>query len=202
MIVLDTNVLYAYYMDFSSRRMDGRLVRVHRRNRDAVVDAVDRAIGTGRIKIPNTVASEMLGGVEKTFRPAAKSAGAAAEPDDSIIEGVRARLKILYNRFGTPNYRWYLAKVDRMYADIWNDPRMANLVARWRRVKEGRGKAAGRPSLGTHLADFLILSTAAALVAQGHSVRLPTNGHGFVAFADVILERLGVVVVDCGTLRR
>lgn len=202
MIVPDTNALYAYYMGFSARRRDGRLVPVRRRNRDAVVAEVDGAIEVGSLKIPGMAAVEMLNGLEKTFRSAAKSAGAAAEPDDGIIEGVRERFSLLYDRFGVPDYRWYLEKVDRMYADIWSDPRLAHLVARWRRIKERRGKAAGRPSLETHQADFLILSTAAALAAQGHSVRLLTYDHDFVAFADVILERFGVVVVDCSSLRR
>ena len=202
MIVFDTNALYAYCMDFSSRRRDGRLVQVQRRNRDAVVAEVDGAIETGSLKVLDIVAAELLNGLEKTFRAAAKSAGAAAEPDVKIVEAVRARFEILNKRFGTPNHKRYLAEIDRMYADIWSDPRLAHLVARWRRIKEKRGKAAVRPSLETHLADFLILSTAAALAAQGHSVRLLTYDHDLVAFAGVILERFGVVVVDCNSLRR
>ena len=202
MIVLDTNALYAYYMDFSAKRRDGRLVRVQRRNRDAVVAEVDGAIEAGSLKIPGIAAFEMLNGLEKTFRSAAKSAGAAANPGVKIAGGVRARFEILNKRFGIPSDKWYLAEIDRMYADIWSDPRLADLVDWWRCIKERRGKVAGRPSLETHRADFLILSTAAALAAQGHSVRLLTYDHDFVAFADVILERFGVVVVDCSSLRR
>lgn len=202
MIVFDTNALYAYYMDFSARRLDGRLVQVQRRNRDAVVAEVDGAIRARIIKIPGIVAVELLGGLEKTFRAAAKSAGAAADPDVKIVEAVRARFEILNKRFGIPSDKRYLVEIDRMYADIWSDPRLAHLVALWRRIKERHGKAAVRPSLETHLADFLILSTAAALAAQGHSVRLLTYDHDLVAFADVILERFGVVVVDCNSLRQ
>ena len=68
MIVLDTNALYAYYMDFSARRRDGRLVRVRRRNRDEVVAEVDGAIKTRRLRIPGIAAVEVRGGLEKSFR--------------------------------------------------------------------------------------------------------------------------------------
>ena len=40
-IVFDTNVWYAYHMDFEVAGRDGRPVRVRRRNGDAVVAKVD-----------------------------------------------------------------------------------------------------------------------------------------------------------------
>ena len=66
-------------------------------------------------------------------------------------------------------------EIDRMYAHIWRDPRMAGAVALWRRVKERHGRGgAGRPSRGTHEADIVMLSTAAGLAARGEAVELLT----------------------------
>ena len=87
-----------------------------------------------------------------------------------------------------------------MHADVWIDPQMADAVARWRRAKERYGWGKGRPSLGTHRADFVILSTAAGLAAQEHRAKLLTLDLDLVEFAAAIRERFGVGVVDCSRL--
>lgn len=142
----------------------------------------------------------MYDNTKRAFESEAGRAVAAANIDDEIIDDALAKFGRLYARFGTSDIRAYLEMIDRMYADIWCDPRMADAVARWRRVKERHGMGKGRPSLGTRRNDFVILSTAAALAARGVPVKLLTFDHDIVAFAAAIRERLGVDVVDCNRL--
>ena len=141
--------------------------------------------------------------MEKAFKSAARSAGGAVDPDGQVVEAALARYDLLHGRFGIANHRGRLEEIGRMYACIWDDPLMADEVDQWRRIKERHGRGAVRPSLDTHRADFMILSTAAALAAQEGSgtAELLTCDHDFLEFADAILERFGVVVVvDCATL--
>ncbi len=188
-------------MDFSVRpRGSGPPVRVRGRNRDAIVGMVNRAIKSGDLAIVDTVAVEMHYNAKRAFESAARRAVAAADIDDAIVEDALAKFGRLYARFRTSDIKTYLEMIDRMYADIWSDPRMADAVARWRRVKERHGMGKGRPSLGTHGEDFVILSTAAALAARGIPVKLLTFDHDIVAFAAAIRERFGVDVVDCNRL--
>ena len=195
-VIFDTNVWYAYHMDFEVEGRGGRTVRVQRRNRDAVVAAVDGAIESGEVAIPSIVADEVLDGVEGAFASAARSAAAAVKPVGKIVKDVQERFKRLRDRFGIPNHVEYLGDAERMYAEIWRDPKMASAVERRRRIKERHGHGAARPSLATHAADLTILSTAAYKAAQGEAVRLVTFDHDMVEFADAIYKRFGVVVVD------
>ena len=201
MLILDTNAWYAYLMYFLVYRADGEPVWVHRRNRDEVVAEVEGAIESGKLRIPYTVADETLRGMTKVFRSAAKSAKGQAEAGAKAAAGARARFKRLYATYGIPDNDVFLPEIGRMYAGAPNDPRMGGAVALWRSVKERHGRGGAFPALETHLADFVILSTAAEQVAQGNSVRLLTFDHDMVAFADAIRERFGVVVVGGGGLR-
>ena len=200
-VIFDTNVWYAYHMDFMAVSRDGRAVRVRRRNRDAVVTAVDGAIESGEVRIIDTVAVEVRGGMEDAFRSAAKSANPEAVYDDEIAEAALARFEILYKRFRIRDYKDYLDDIERMYIEIWRDPRMAGAVDRRRRIKERHGHGSARPSPATHARDFAILSTAAYMAARGESVMLVTFDHDIVEFADAIYKRFGVVVVDGACLQ-
>ena len=195
-IIFDTNVWYAYHMDFEAEGRDGRPVRARRRNRDAVVAAVGGAVESGGIRIPDTVAVEVRGGMKDAFRSAAKSANPKAVYNDKIAEAALARFEILYKRFPIRNDVAFVWDIERMYIEIWRDPRMAGAVDRRRRIKERHGHGAARPSLATHAADLTILSTAAYMAAQGEAVRLVTFDHDMVEFAGEIYKRFGVVVVD------
>ena len=195
-VIFDTNVWYAYHMDFEVAGRDGRPVRVRRRNGDAVVAAVDVARESGEVAILDIVAAEVRGGIRRVFRSAAKSANPGAVHSDKIAEYALARFEILYECFSAPNYSGFRGDIERMYVEMWRDPKMAGAVDRRRRIKERHGHGAARPSLATHAADFTILSTAAVKAAQGESVRLVTFDHDLAEFADAIHERFGVVVVD------
>ena len=201
MLILDTNAWYAYLMYFLVYRDGGEAIWVHRRNRDAVVAEVEGAIESGKLRIPYTVADETLRGMEKAFRSAARSAGGESDLDDGIIESARARFERLYATYGIPDDGVFLPEIGNMYTGALRDPRMGGAVSLWRSVKERHGRGGAFPALETHLADFLILSTAAGQVARGNAVRLLTFDHDLVAFADAIRERFGVVVVDGGSLR-
>ena len=138
----------------------------------------------------------MRKGIRWVFKSAAKSANPEAVHSDKIAEDALARFEILYVRFRIRDYKDYLDDVERMYVEIWRDPRMAGAVDRRRRIKERHGHGAARPSLATHAADLTILSTAAYMAARGESVRLVTFDHDMVEFAGEIYKRFGVVVVD------
>lgn len=201
MMVLDTNAWLVYYMYFPVRPSgDGLPVRVTYHNREAVAVTVDRGVESGDIAIPDTVAAEMHDSTEKAFNSAARRAVAAAKPGDGVVDDALARFDLLHRLFGVRDNLSYLEAIDLMYADIWRNPRMADAVARWRRVKRRHGWGEGRPSLGMHRADFVILSTAAGLAAQGHQVKLLTLDRDLVEFAAAIRERFGVHVVDCGRM--
>lgn len=195
-VIFDTNVWYAYRMDFEVAGRNGRPVRVRRRNGDAVVAAVDGARESGEVAIPDEVAAEVRGGIGGAFRSAAKSANPEAVHSDKIAEDALARFELLYERFPIRNDDAFVWDIERMYVEMWRDPKMASAVDRLRRIKERHGHGAARPSLATHAADFTILSTAAVKAARGESVRLVTFDHDLVEFADAIYERFGVVVVD------
>ena len=195
-VIFDTNVWYAYHMDFEVEGKGGRPVRVRRRNRDAVVAAVDGAVESGEVAIPDKVADEVDGGIRPAFGSAARSANPACVHNDEIAEDALAGFMLLYKRFRIRDYKDYLDDVECMYIEIWRDPRMASAVDRRRRIKERHGHGAARPSLATHAADFMILSTAAVKAARGEAARLVTFDHDIVEFADAIYKRFGVVVVD------
>ena len=202
MLILDTNAWYAYLMYFLVYRAGGEPVWVHRRNRDAVVAKVEGAAEARELRIPSTVAKETIGSMKDVFGSAAKSAGGSVKEGVKAAQDARARFERLRGAFGIPDDDAFLEEIDRMYADVLRDPRMGGAVALWQSVKERHGRGAVFPSLETHTADFMILSTAAEQVARGNSVRLLTFDHDMVAFADAIRERFGVVVVDGGVLRR
>ena len=201
MLILDTNAWYAFLMYFLVYRAGGPPVWVHRRNRDAVVAEVQTAIESEELAIPFTVANETLRGMKNAFESAAKSAKGRAEAGAKAAAGARARFKRLYAAHGIDDEKGRLQEIGRMYAGAPHDPRMGGAVALWRSVKERHGRGAAFPALETHLADFVILSTAAGQVAQGNAARLLTFDHDLVAFADAIRERFGVVIVDGGSLR-
>ena len=134
--------------------------------------------------------------MEDAFRSAAKSANPEAVYDDEIAEAALTRFEILYKRFPISDDDAFVWDVECMYIEIWRDPRMASAVDRRRRIKERHGHGAARPSLATHAADFMILSTAAVKAARGEAARLVTFDHDIVEFADAIYKRFGVVVVD------
>ena len=188
-------------MYFLVYREGGEAIWVHRRNRDAVVAEVESAIESGKLRIPDTVADETLRGMKNAFESAAKSAKGRAEAGAKAAAGARARFERLYATYGIPDDDAFLPEIGRMYAGAPHDPRMDGAVSLWRSVKERHGRGGAFPALETHLADFLILSTAAGQVARGNAVRLLTFDHDLVAFADAICERLGTVVVDGGSLR-
>ena len=187
-------------MDFSAvSKAGGRPVRVRRPNHGAVVARIDAEAESGRLAIPDTVDAELRFGVKRAFDAAASSFHATVDQGDQVVEAALARYNLLHGRFGIANHRGRLEEIGRMYACIWDDPLMAGEVDQWQCIKERHGRGAVRPSLDTHRADFMILSTAAALAAQEGSgtAELLTCDHDFLEFADAILERFGVVVVDC-----
>lgn len=149
---------------------------------------------------PTTPAAEMHDSAEATFNSVAWRVAVAAKPGDGVVDYALARFDLLHRLFGVRDNLSYLEAIDLMYADIWRNPRMADAVAQWRRVKKRHGWGEGRLSLGMHRADFVILSTAAGLAAQGHQVKLLTLDRDLVEFAAAILERFGVHVVDCSRL--
>ena len=188
-------------MDFQAKGRGGRVVGARRRNRDAVATAINSAIKSGEPAIPGIAADDAIGGMEKAFVSAARSAGAQDKEGAKAAKAALAAFKRLHERLGIPVCTGYLAEIDRVCACIWSDPRMADAAALWRHVKERRGKKS-RPSLETHRADFEILSTVASMVVRGRAAKLLTFDHDFVAFAGAIRERLGVEVVDCAALPR
>ena len=201
-MVLDTNALYTRHINFPSKDKEGRPIRVRRYNMEGVAKAVDDAAESGDLVIPDTVAGEARMGIENAFESAARSAGAVGKPDNEIVEEARAQIDRMHKIFGIRDVGKYRKDIDRMYAEIWRDPRMAGAVDKWRRVKEGRGKGGARPSPETHGADFVILSTAADRAARGEDVRLATFDHDLLAFAGSIRGRFGVEVVDGAGLPR
>lgn len=201
-ILADTNAWYAGLMCFSSDREDGRPVLVRRRNGDAVAAEIEAAIASKNLVISNTVAKEVIDGIENAFMYAAQSANAKPEAGVEAARVALARFERLRATCGIPDDPRYVEDVARMYADILRDPRMAAAVALWRGAKERRGRVAKFPSPGTHGNDFMILSTAADMAARGIATRLLTYDHDILAFADIIRDRFGVVAVDCASLRR
>ena len=200
-IIMDTNAWHAYHMDFSVvPKGGGPPVRVQRRGRDGIVAMADRAIESGNLAIPDMVAEEVFDSTDRAFKSAARRVNAGADPDEDAVVDALERFESLYDQFGIHDVPTYLGAVERMYIDAWLDPRMAAAVDRWRRVKKRHGEGTARPSLDTHGADFVILSTAAALAAQGDEVWLVTSDYDFVAFADMIYRVFGVRVVDGGAL--
>ena len=198
---MDTNAWHACYMDFPVvPKGGGPPVRVRRRGRDAIVAMVDGAIESEDLAIPDMVAGEVRGSTERAFDSAARRAGSPAVADRRVVQAALDGFNLLYGRFGIRDILTYLGAVERMYIDAWLDPRMAAAVDRWRRVKKRHGEGTARPSLETHGADFAILSTAAALAAQGDEVLLVTSDYDFVAFADMIYTVFGVRVIDGGAL--
>ena len=188
-------------MDFSVvPKGGGPTVRVQRRGRDGIVAMADRAIESGNLAIPDVVAGEVRSGTERAFDSAARRAGSPDAVDRRVVQALLDGFNLLYGRFGIHDVPTYLGAVERMYIDAWLDPRMAAAVDRWRRVKRRHGEGTARPSLDTHGADFVILSTAAALAAQGDEVWLVTSDYDFVAFADMIYRVFGVRVVDGSAL--
>ena len=200
-IIMDTNAWHAYHMDFPVvPKGGGPTVRVQRRGRDGIVAMADRAIELGNLAIPDVVAGEVRSGTERAFDSAARRAGSPDAVDRRVVQALLDGFNLLYGRFGIHNVLTYLGAVERMYIDAWLDPRMAAAVDRWRRVKRRHGEGTARPSLDTHGADFVILSTAAALATQGDEVWLVTSDYDFVAFADMIYRVFGVRVVDGSAL--
>ena len=197
MIIPDTNAILTYAIDFDARGEDGKPVRVWRHNREAVVALMGGAIGAGTLRIPDMVAVEMRNSAKRAVYSAARSAGAPYYAEDEVVKEVRRVFHSLYKRFRIEDREEYVGSVNDMYIDIWGDVHMADAVGRWLCVKEKRGKKAARPSLEANKGDFVILSTAAHWAAQGHAVELVTFDHDLVAFADAILGRFGVRVVDC-----
>ena len=200
MKALDTNVFYTYAINFDAEGERGRPVMVQRYNRDAVVAAVDDAIWSSALAIPDAVAAEARKNAVGAIKSAAGAAGASYYARDMAAGGMLATLDRLYGRFRVKDDDGYVGKIDGMYADIWSDKRMENAISSRRRVKEKHGKKAARPMPDTHEQDFVILSTAASLAAQGGTIELLTFDHDFVSFADAIRERLAVDIVDCGRL--
>ena len=200
-VIPDTNAWHAYSMDFQvAPGWGGPPVRVQRRGRPAIVAMVDGAIRSGDLAILDMVAKEVNKTTKGAFNSAARRAGSLAGVDDKTVQAALDGFNLLHSRFGVRNALMYLGAVDQMYIDAWLDPRMADAVARWRRVKRRHGEGTVRPSLETHGADFVILSTAAALAAQGNEVWLVTSDYDFVAFADMIHRVFGVRVIDSGAL--
>ncbi len=188
-------------MDFSIvPKGGGPPVRVQRPGRDGIVAMVDRAIESEDIVISDMVAYEVRGSTKRAFDSAARRAGSPDMVDRRVVQAALDGFNLLYGRFGIHNVPTYLGAVERMYIDAWLDPRMAAAVDRWRRVKKRHGEGTAHPSLDTHGADFVILSTAAALAAQGDEVWLVTSDYDFVAFADMIYRVFGVRVVDGSAL--
>lgn len=197
MIIPDTNAVLTYAIDFDASGEDGKPVRVQRHGREAAVALIDGAAGAGTLRIPDMVAAEVRRTAAKAVSSAAKSAGAPHYVEKEVVGRVIEISKSLYKRFRIKDRKEYIGSVNDMYIDIWGDARMADAVGGWLRVKEKRGKRVARPSVEANKGDFVILSTAADWAARGHTVELITFDHDFLAFAGVILERLGVRVVDC-----
>ena len=200
-LVPDTNACLAYSMDFEvTPEEGGPPVRVQRRGREAIVGMVNRAIKSGDLKILDVVAYEMHKTAKKAFDSAARRAGSPAGAGRKTVQAALDVFDPLYALFGVHNEDAHVDAVGNMYIDISNDPRMADAAARRRRVKKRHGDAADYPSPDTHRADFVILSTAAALAEQGGEVWLVTSDHDFVDFADAIYRVFGVSVVDYSNL--
>ena len=204
-MVLDANAAIAHLMWFVSKKA-GRGGRpsamLQRRSMEGVARAVDEAAESGDLAIPDTVANETVDNLENAFESAAQSADAQPGAGAAAVQDALEEFKRLYVIFGIRDEDKYKKEIDRMFAEIWQDPRMAGPVGRWQRVKERHGKGGARPSLETHGADFMILSTAADRAARGEDVRLVTFDHDLLAFADAIRERFGVEVVDGASLPR
>ena len=202
MDILDANAFYTYAIDFVAEGKGGLPVLVRRHNRHVVVAAVDCAIGSKTLAITDTVAAEVRDNALWAVNSAARAVGALDYPANKIVNDMTAKFDLLYNRFDIRDEDAYLEKVDAVYADIWRDRRMAAAIESWRIVKENRGKKPSRPALETDKDDIMILSMASHWAAKGVRVRLLTLDRDFTAFADTIRERLGVHVVDCGSLAR
>ena len=200
-MVLDANEVIAHLMWFVSKR-GGRGAAMRRRNMEGVTRAVDEAAESGDLAIPDTVANETVDNLENAFESAAQSAGAPPGAGAAAVPDALEEFKRLYAVFGIHDDDKYRKDIDLMFAETWRDPRMAGAVARWQRVKERHGKGGARPSLETHWADFVILSTAADRAARGEDVKLVTFDHDLVAFAGAIRGRFGVEVVDGAGLPR
>ena len=201
-MVLDANAVIAHLMCCVSKRGGRPSAAMRRRNMEGVARAVDDAAGSGDLAIPHTAAEEVRKNLKDAFKSAARSAGAPPGTADSAMPDAWSEFKRLRGPFEIKDEDKYVEDIGRMYADIWQDPRRAGAVDRWWCVKERRGKGGERPSLETHRADFVILSTAADRAARGEDVRLVTFDHDLVAFADAIRERFGVEVVDGAGLPR
>ncbi len=188
-------------MDFEvTPEEGGPPVRVQRRGREAIVGMVNRAIKSGDLKIPDVVADEVHDSMKRAFDSAARRAGSPAGVDRKTVQAALDAFDPLRVRFGVRNEDAHVDAVGNMYVDISNDPKMAYAAARRRRVKKRHGDAADCPSQETHGADFVILSTAAALAEQGDEVWLVTSDHDFVDFADEIYRVFRVRVVDYSNL--
>ena len=201
-MVLDANAVIAHLMCFVSKRGGRPSAAMRRRNMEGVARAVDNAAESGDLGIPHTAAEEVRKNLKKAFKSAAKSAGAPPGTVGSAVPYAWSEFKRLRGTFEIKDEDKYVEDIGRMFAEIWRDPRMAGPVGRWQRVKERHGKGGVRPSLETHGADFVILSTAADMAARGEDVRLVTFDHDLLAFADAIRERFGVEVVDGASLPR
>ena len=201
-MVLDANAVIAHLMCCVSKRGGRPSAAMRRRNMEGVARAVDEAAESGDLGIPHTAAEEVRRNLKDAFKSAAKSAGAPPDTADSAMPDAWSEFKRLRGPFEIKDEDRYVEDIDLMFAEIWQDPRMAGAVARWQRVKGRRGKGRARPSLETHGADFMILSTAADRAARGGAVRLVTFDHDLLAFADAIRGRFGVEVVDGAGLPR
>ena len=201
-MVLDANAVIAHLMCFVSKRGGRSSAAMRRRNMEGVARAIDEAAESGDLGIPHTAAEEVRRNLKDAFKSAARSAGAPPGTADSAMPDAWLEFKRLRGPFEIKDEDKYVEDVGRMYADIWQDPRRAGAVDKWRRVKERHGKGGERPSLETHGADFMILSTAADRAARGEDARLVTFDHDLLAFADAIRGRFGVEVVDGAGLPR
>ena len=104
---------------------------------------VDRAIKSGDLATLGTVAAEIHDNAKRAFEPAARRAVAAADIDYAVVEDALAKFGRPCARFGTRDIRTRLEMIDRMYADMWSGPRMADAAARRRRVEERTGWGRG-----------------------------------------------------------
>lgn len=198
MIIADANVILTYAIDFDARGEDGQVVRVRRYNREAVVAAVDGAAGSGALRIPDVVAAEVRRVAEGAVESAAGSANAPHYAKAEVVKAVLEISESLHRRFRIKDRKDHTGRVGGMYKAAWDDPRMADVIGAWRRIKEKRGKKAARPTLEASEGDYTILSTAAYWAERGVAVYLLTFDHDFVEFAGMILEVFGVRVVDLG----
>ena len=198
MKIVDANVSLTYAIDFDARGEDGQIVRVRRHNREAAVAAVDGAAESGTLRIPDVAAAEVCRVAEGAVESAARSANAPHYAREEVVKAVLEISESLHERFRIKDRKDHTGRVGGMYKAAWDDPRMANAIGAWRRVKEKRGKKAARPTLEENEGDYLILSTAAYWAERGVAVYLLTFDHDFVEFAGMILDVFGVRVVDLG----